>query len=68
MLEMKWRCDACNKENVCDVSGEAQFFALMQRARKDHEYISPSCKWDPMKFHGWLLHPSDSDILGLAVQ
>ena len=61
MLEMKWHCDACNSENVCDVSSETHFFALILRARKDHEYIRPSCAWDPTKIHGWLFHPSDSD-------
>jgi hypothetical protein len=67
MLEMKWHCDACNRENICDVSSEAHFFAVILRAQKDHENISPSCGWGQTKIHGWLFQRSDSDILRPAV-
>lgn len=59
MLEMMWHCDACHMENVCDVSSETHFFAVILMAKRDHESISPSCEWGPMKIHGWLFHPND---------
>ena len=67
MLEMKWHCDVCQRENVCDVSSEMHFFAVILAAKTDHETIGPSCAWDPMKIHGWLFRPIDSKILRLAV-
>src|ERR1035437_1634517 len=46
VLEMKWHCDVCQRENVCDVSSEMHFFAVILAAKTDHETISPSCAWD----------------------
>jgi len=59
VLEMMWHCGACHMENVCDVSSETHFFAVILMGKRDHESISPSCEWDPMKIHGWLFHPND---------
>jgi len=49
-------------ENVCHVSSETHFFTVLLMAKRDHESISPTCEWGPMKIHGWLFHPSDSKI------
>ena len=63
MLTMIWNCDACHIDGVCDVSDEKHFFAVILRAKRDHDRISPSCEWDPVKIHGWLLHPNDPKVL-----
>ena len=62
VLEMIWYCDACRMKNICDVSGEPRFFAVILMAKRDHESISPSCEWDPIRIHGWLFRPRDSRI------
>lgn len=59
MLKVRWLCDACHIENVCDVSLETHFFAVILMTKRDHASLSPTCKWDPMNVHGWLLHCSD---------
>ena len=60
MLEMMWRCNGCQMTNVCDVSSEPHFFAVILKAKRDHEGMSPSCVWEPMNIHGWLFQPGDS--------
>ena len=59
MLKVRWRCDACHSENVCDVSLETHFFAVILKTMRDHTSLSPSCKWDAINIHGWLLQDSD---------
>jgi hypothetical protein len=56
VLKMRWRRDVCHMQNVCDVSNETRFFAVILMAKKDHESLSRSCEW--VKIHGCLLHPS----------
>ena len=63
MLQMKWHCEVCHREDTCDVSNETHFFGVILTAKRDHERISPSCEWDPVKIHGWLLHPNDPKVL-----
>ncbi len=55
MLRMKWHCDVCHIENICDVHREMHFFAVILMAKKDHASINPSCDW--MKIRVSLLHP-----------
>jgi len=59
VLKMRWRCDACRTENVCDVSIETHFFAAILMAKREHAKISPGCQWDPTKIRGWLLHSNN---------
>ena len=59
LLEMMWRCEACHMANVCDVPNETHFFAVILRAKRDHESISPSCEWNPTNIRGWLFRPGD---------
>jgi hypothetical protein len=56
VLGMMWQCDACHMGNICDVSNETHFFAVILMAKRNHETVSPSCQWDPTKFHGCLFH------------
>ena len=61
MLELRWHCDACHMGNApWYVSSETHFFAVILTAKRDHERISPSCEWGPMKIHGWLFNSKDS--------
>jgi hypothetical protein len=53
MLKMRWRCDVCHGENVCDVSSETHFFGVVLVVTSDHKSISPSCEWT--KIRGWPL-------------
>jgi hypothetical protein len=52
---MKWHCDVCHIENVCDVPREAHFFVVALTAKNDHARINPLCEW--RKIHVSLLHP-----------
>ena len=65
MLTMIWNCDGCHLENVCDVSNEKDFFAVILRAKSAHESINPACVWDPIKIHGRLVH-SNVEVNGAA--
>ena len=60
MLKMMWKCDVCHAGNVCDASSEAHFFAVIRMVQSEHKVISPSCKLDAMKIHGWIFQPGDS--------
>lgn len=64
MLKMTWHCDVCGVESLCDVTCETHFFAVILLAKRAHEGISPSCVWNPIKFHGRLLH-SNVQISGV---
>jgi hypothetical protein len=55
VLQMKWFCDVCSSENVCDVPREAHFFGVILLANKDHASINPSCEWRKIRVS--LLHP-----------
>lgn len=57
MLEMMWCCAACHLANICDVSSESHFFAVILAAKRDHAVVSPSCEWEPTNIHGWLFPP-----------
>ena len=52
LLKMKWKCDVCHRENVCDVPSEMHFFRVILMAKRDHERLSPSCDW--ANIHGWM--------------
>jgi hypothetical protein len=58
VLEMKWHCDVCQRENVCDVPRETHFLGVIVIAKTDHERINPSCEW--VKIHIRLFHPLSS--------
>ena len=63
VLGMMWQCDVCQTGNICDVSNETHFFAVILMAKRNHETVSPSCQWDPTKIHGRLFHHQQSNIL-----
>ena len=56
VLGMMWQCDACHSGNICDVSSETHFFAILLAAKSNHASVSPFCEWDPTKIHGCLFH------------
>ena len=56
VLGIMWQCDVCHMGNICDVSSETHFFAVILMAKRNHESVSPSCTWTPTKIHGCLFH------------
>jgi hypothetical protein len=56
VLGMMWQCDVCHTGNICDVSRETHFFAVILTVRRDHENVSPSCEWNPTNIHGLSFH------------
>ena len=56
ILGMMWQCDLCHTGNICDVSHEMHFCAVILVAKRDHQNVSPSCEWDPTRIHGFLFH------------
>ncbi len=60
VLKMKWHCDVCQVENVCEVPRETHFLGVILMAKRDHESISPFCGW--VKIQGSLLHPPNRQI------
>jgi hypothetical protein len=55
VLKMRWYCDVCQRENVCDVSSDTHFFGVVLVVTSDHKSISPLCEWT--KIRGWPLNP-----------
>lgn len=61
---MKWYCDLCSIQNICDVPRETNFFGVILLADKDHASINPSCAWRKIRVS--LLHPPPGDNLSRA--
>lgn len=57
-MEMMWKCDVCEVENVCNMSTHTHLVAAILMVKRDHERLNPSCEWEPTNIHGWLFHHS----------